>query len=187
VKHLGRRQLLAAIAGVAVSARAQDWHGRVPPAGVGGALDLVDQHGQRFALKRVAGRPVLVFFGFTHCGSTCPVALATARQLLQASPPGQDPVVVFVTLDPLSDGPEQLRTFVERIDARIIGLTGSPQQIEQAAERYGVGVRGNARTLEHSSMFYLLDGAARVRRVYPHTTPAPSLWADIRRLQALEG
>jgi protein SCO1/2 len=196
VKHLRRRTLLTAIASAALPAgfacaalpaRAQDWHGRVPPPGVGGALDLVDQRGQRFALARVAGRPVLVFFGFTHCGSTCPVALATARHVLHASPPGHDPVVVFVTLDPLTDGPEQMRTFVERIDARIIGLTGSPQQIEQAAERYGVGVRGQARTLEHSSVFYLLDGAARVRRVYPHTTPAASLMADIRRLQALDG
>jgi protein SCO1/2 len=212
VKHLTRRTLLASIACVALSAQAQDWFGRVPPAGVGGALDLVDQRGQRFALQRLAGRPVLVFFGFTQCGSTCPVALATARQVLHASPPGQDPAVVFVTLDPLTDGPQQLRTFIERIDARIIGLTGSPHQIEQAAERYGVGVRGNAaplalqafppggtehlrsgravtqaRTLEHSSMIYLLDGAGRVRRVYPHTTPADSLMADIRRLQALEG
>ena len=165
----------------------EDWHGRLPPPGVGGALDLVDHRGQRFALQRVAGRPVLVFFGFTHCGSTCPVALATAREVLHTSAPNQMPAVVFVTLDPLTDGPEQMRSFVERIDARIIGLTGTPRQIEQAVDRYGVGVRGNATTLEHSSVFYLLDGAARVRRVYPHTTPAASLVADIRRLQTLEG
>jgi protein SCO1/2 len=182
-----RRLLLASIACAALPVQAQDWHGRVPPAGVGGALDLTDQRGQRFALARVAGRPVLVFFGFTHCGSTCPLALATARQVLHAAAPGQDPAVVFVTLDPLTDGPQQLRSFVDRIDARIIGLTGSPQQIEQAAERYGVGVRGKAGTLEHSSVFYLLDGAARVRRVYPHTTPAAALMADIRRLQSLDG
>jgi protein SCO1/2 len=190
VKLLRRRSLLAFAACAALPVRAADaqgWHGRVPPADVGGALDLTDQRGQRFALQRVAGRPVLVFFGFTHCGSTCPIALATAREVLHASAPGQVPAVLFVTLDPLTDGPEQMRSFVERIDARIIGLTGSPRQIEQAVERYGVGVRGNAATLEHSSVFYLLDGAARVRRVYPHTTPATALMADIRRLQALEG
>jgi protein SCO1/2 len=190
---LARAALPVGLAGAALAARAQDrhgrvppleaWHGRVPPPGVGGALDLIDQRGQRFALARMAGRPVLVFFGFTHCGSTCPLALATARELLRAAPPGDAPAVVFVTLDPLADQPEQLRTFVERIDARIVALTGSPQQIEQAAERYGVGVRGHAGALEHSSMFYLLDGAARVRRVYPHTTTAAALLADVRRLQ----
>jgi protein SCO1/2 len=192
VKHLRRRTLLASIACVAFAAQAQDrhgrvpphegWHGRLPPSGVGGALDLTDQRGRPFALTRLAGRPALVFFGFTHCGSTCPLALATARELLRAAPPADAPAVVFVTLDPLTDQPEQLRTFIERIDARIVALTGSPQQIEQAAERYGVALRGNARTLEHSSMFYLLDGAGRVRRVYPHTTPAAALLADVRRL-----
>jgi len=200
VKPLDRRSLLALIACAALPGRAADapgwqrsvlpdesWHGRLPPPGVGGELDLTDQRGQRFALRRVAGRPALVFFGFTHCGSTCPVALATARELLHASAPGSAPGVLFVTLDPLADGPEQMRSFVERIDARIVGLTGSPRQIEQAVERYGVGLRGNAQALEHSSVFYLLDGAARVRRVYPHTTPASALMADIRRLQALEG
>jgi protein SCO1/2 len=163
---------------------AQGWQGREPPPGVGGALDLIDHDGSRFALSRVAGRPVLVFFGFTHCGSTCPQALATVREVLYTLE-SVDMSVVFVTLDPLNDGPEQLRSFLQRLDPRIIGLTGSPQQIEQAAERYGVGLRAQASALEHSSMFYLLDASARVRRVYSHNTPASALVADIRRLRTL--
>ena len=176
--------LLACVTLLPHAGHAQGWHGREPPPEVGGALDLVDHHGKRFALSRVAGRPVLVFFGFTHCGSTCPQALATAREVLHTLQ-SVDTAVLFVTLDPLNDGPEQLRSFVQRLDPRIVGLTGSPQQIEQAAERYGVALRGAANTIEHSSMFYLLDGAARVRRVYPHNTPAPALVADIRRLGAV--
>jgi len=163
---------------------AEGWHGREPPPEVGGALDLIDHDGTRFALSRVAGRPVLVFFGFTHCGSTCPLALATAREVLHM-PGTADVAVLFVTLDPLNDGPAQMRGFVQRLDPRIIGLTGSPRQIEQAAEAYGVGQRTRGRTLEHSSMFYLLDPAARVRRVYAHDTPAAALAADIRRLRSL--
>jgi protein SCO1/2 len=176
--------LLTSAALLAHAHAGQAWHGREPPPEVGGALDLIDHHGERFALSRVAGRPVLVFFGFTHCGSTCPQALATAREVLSTLQ-SVDTAVVFVTLDPLNDGPEQLRDFVQRLDPRIIGLTGSPRQIEQAAERYGVGLRTASNTIEHSSMFYLLDGAARVRRVYPHNTPAPALVADIRRLRSL--
>jgi len=181
-----RRVFLALLASATVSACAseQRWNGREAPADIGGALDLIDHNGGRFRLSRVAGRPVLVFFGFTHCGSTCPQALATAREVLHTLQ-SVDTAVLFVTLDPLNDGPEQLRSFVQRIDPRIIALTGSPQQIEQAAERYGVALRGAANTIEHSSMFYLLDGAARVRRVYPHNTPAPALVADIRRLRAV--
>ena len=183
---VGRGTLAAMLAFAALWANATDgqaWHGREPPPGVGGALDLVDQNGARFALSRVAGRPALVFFGFTHCGSTCPQALGTAREVLHTLG-SADATVLFVTLDPLSDGPEQLRSFVQRLDPRIVGLTGSPQQIEQAAERYGVSLRVQAGALEHSSMFYLLDASSRVQRVYPHNTSAPDLVADIRRLRA---
>jgi protein SCO1/2 len=162
-------------------ANALAWHGREVPAGIGGELDLIDHQGQRFSLQRLNGRPALLFFGFTHCGSTCPQALGTARQVLRA-PQGSDVAVLFVTLDPLNDGPAELRAFVQRLDARIVGLTGTPPQIERAAEAYGVALRGRGAALEHSSMFYLLDARARVRRVYAHTTMAAELLADIARL-----
>jgi protein SCO1/2 len=162
-------------------------HGRVPPVELGGELNLVDQHGAAFALSRLAGAPVLLFFGFTHCGSTCPIALAEARSVLHTLGPAAPAKVVFVTLDPLNDGPEQMREFVQRIDARIVGLTGSPQQIERAAEDYGVGMRRLQGSVEHSSMWYLLDGRSRVRRVYPHDTPAHELVADVRRLASTRG
>ena len=71
---------------------------------------------------------------------------------------------------------------MQRIDPRIIGLTGSPAQVERAAENYGVGIRQVQGSVEHSSMWYLLDGQARVRRVYAHSTPAHELVADLRRL-----
>ncbi len=162
-------------------------HGRVPPAEVGGELNLVDQHGAAFALSRLAGAPVLLFFGFTHCGSTCPIALAEARSVLHTLGAAAPAKVVFVTLDPLNDGPEQMRDFVQRIDPRIVGLTGSPQQIERAAESYGVGMRQVRDRVEHSSMWYLLDDRSRVRRVYAHSTPAHELVADVRRLASARG
>lgn len=162
-------------------------HGMQPPAEIGGELDLIDHDGAKFALTKLSGAPVLLFFGFTHCGSTCPVALAEARQVLHTLGPAPQASVVFVTLDPLNDGPQQLREFVQRIHPRIVGLTGSPLQIERAAERYGVGVRSAQVRLEHSSVWYLLDGQARVRRVYAHATPAAELVADLRRLISLKG
>jgi len=159
-------------------------HGQAPLPGIGGALEGVDQHGVPFSLARLAGRPGLVFFGFTHCGSTCPVALGTARQLLQAYGARPAPPLVFVTLDPLSDGPAQLKDFLGRIDPRLLGLTGTPAQIAAAVERYGVGTRAREGGVDHSSLWYLLDGAGRVRRVYAHTTPASQLLEDLQRLAA---
>ena len=160
-------------------------YGHAPLPGIGGALDGVDQHGVPFRLARLAGRPGLVFFGFTHCGSTCPVALGTARQLLQAYGARPAPPLVFVTLDPLSDGPAQLKDFLGRVDPRLLGVTGTPAQIAAAVERYGVGTRVREGGVDHSSLWYLLDGTGRVRRVYAHTTPASQLLEDLQRLAFL--
>jgi len=162
----------------------QPHHGIAPPVGLGGPIDLLDQRGVPFSLGRVAGRPALVFFGLLHCGTTCPVAFATAQQVLAAFGPAAAPAVVFVTLDPLSDRPRELGAFLEKIDSRLIGLTGDPTNIEHTAERYGVGVRQRAGGVDHSSMWYLLDGGGNLRRVYPHTTPVAHLVDDVRALQA---
>ncbi len=159
-------------------------HGFEPPAGVGGPIELTDQKGERFSLARVAGKPALVFFGLIHCGSTCPAALGTARQVLDQVDASRAPSVVFVTLDPLNDSPDVLRKFLANVDERLIGLTGDPMRIERTAERFGVGLRVLTGGVDHSAMWYLLDGTGRVRRVYRHTTPAADLVADVLALQS---
>lgn len=156
--------------------------GTAPPAGLGGPIDLVDDRGQRFTNASLHGRPALLFFGFTHCGVTCPVALVTAKQLLHGASVMHTPTIVFITLDPLSDDAATLHRFLESFDTRLIGLTGTPTQVVQVAERFGVGVRHNDGRIEHSSVWYLLDGLGRVRRIYSYDTPASQMAADFDRL-----
>lgn len=175
----------ARAAKVAVGAQRQDAlvFGSAPPAGVGGPIDLVDDGGRRFTNASLHGRPALLFFGFTHCGVTCPVALVTAKQLLRDTSLMRTPAIVFVTLDPLSDDVPALHRFLAAFDERLIGLTGSPTQIWEVADRFGVGIRHNDGRLEHSSVWYLLDGHGRVRRTYAYDTPASQIAADFERLR----
>ncbi len=156
--------------------------GSAPPPGVGGPIDLVDDRGRRFTNASLRGRPALLFFGFTHCGVTCPVALVTAKQLLHDASVMRPPAIVFVTLDPLSDDVPALHRFLDAFDARLIGLTGSPPQVWDVADRFGVGIQHNDGRLEHSSVWYLLDGHGRVRRIYAYDTPANQIAADFERL-----
>jgi protein SCO1 len=171
--------LIALLVALPVWAGADLRYGQVAPPQLGGPIELTDHMGQPFSLAKIARRPALLFFGFTQCGVTCPVALMTAKQLLAK----QDVPVLFVTLDPLTDDPATLRLFVSRFDARLIGLTGQPEQVEQVVERYRVGSRRTNGILEHSSVWYLLDGQGRVARIYPFDTPAAHLQADLLTLQ----
>lgn len=170
---------------VAMAAQRQDAlrFGSAPPAGVGGPIDLVDDRGRRFTNASLHGQPALLFFGFTHCGITCPVALVTAKQLLRDASVMRAPTIVFVTLDPLSDDAPAMHRFVAAFDTRLIGLTGSPTQIGELADRFGVGIRHNDGRIEHSSVWYLLDGHGRVRRTYAYDTPASQVAADFERLR----
>jgi protein SCO1/2 len=157
--------------------------GEAPLPGIGGPLDLTDLHGRAFSLLALQGQPTLVFFGFTQCAQTCPVALAQAKQLLSAFRAGKPPAIVFVTLDPLSDSPPALAAYLGQFDARIIGLTGQPGKIARAAQSYGVATQTGAQGLDHSSRWYLLDGERQVARVYKLSTPVAALAQDIALMQ----
>ena len=158
-------------------------HGEVPRPGLGGALTLTDQQGHSFSLKQLKGQPALLFFGFSRCATVCPVALFQAKQLLALFQSRRAPTVIFISLDPLSDDPASLAKFLAPFDRRIVGLTGSPAQIEQAAARYGVAMQGQGANIEHSARWYLVGADAQVLRVYDSATSANLLAQDIVRMQ----
>lgn len=157
-------------------------YGEPPLPGLGGPLALTRHDGKPFSLRDVHGSPVLVFFGFTQCASTCSVAMMQAQRLLARFQSRQPPVVLFVTLDPLSDSPAALAQYLAHFDPRIIGLTGTPPQIEKASRQYGVATQQSATApLEHSSRWYLLDADMQLVRVYKMDTPESAMAQDIAR------
>lgn len=162
--------------------------GEAPMAGLGGELNLLTHTGKPFSLQDIQGSPALVFFGFTQCANTCPMAMAQAQQILANFRTRKPPTVLFVTLDPLSDSPAALAQYLAHFDKRIVGLTGSPDQVARAAQRYGVGTQRASTSpngqLEHSSRWYLLDEKMRLARVYKIDTPASAMAQDIIRAQS---
>lgn len=166
-------------------ALAEAWqHGSAPLPGLGGPLDLIDQQGRHFSLKALGTQPALVFFGFTRCSTACPYALLQARQVLNAFQARRAPNVIFVTLDPLSDDPATLARYLGAIDTRITGLTGSPTKVAQAAERYGVGTKGQGSQQEHSARWYLVTSDQTIQRVYDSQTTGLQIAQDLMRFQS---
>jgi len=160
---------------------------------LGGAFTLVDHTGRTVTERDFAGRPLLVYFGFTYCPDVCPTELGTIAAALDSmGPAGERVTPVFVSIDPERDTPAALADYVSRFHPRMVGLTGSPEQVAQAARAYRVyyaKVRPRDSTdylMDHSSFIYFVGPDGRVRSLFrPETTPEAIAAAITSQLRAL--
>lgn len=136
---------------------------------VGGAFTLTDVNGQRFDSKSLAGKPFAVFFGFTHCPDICPTTLLEMSNHLKALGERADRLnVLFVTIDPERDTPEHLKLYLSAFDPRIIGLTGSKEEIAAVAKSFRAvyervpNKTGTDYTMNHTASVYLMDKTGRL-------------------------
>jgi protein SCO1/2 len=154
--------------------------GWVPPedatAHIGGPFTLVDQDGRSVRDVQFRGKWLLVYFGYTHCPDTCPTALSTMAEALdQLSPAKRNRVQpIFITVDPERDTPAVMKDYVGAFEgANILGLTGTPKQVEAAEQAYQVQAQRFGRldsdyAMSHSSKIYIMDPDGRfVARAYP--------------------
>jgi protein SCO1/2 len=150
------------------------------------ALELTDQLGRPFSLAQLRGNVVLVNFGYTHCPDVCPTTLAIDRQVMDTV--GTGAAVVFVTIDPERDTPDQLRIYLDAFHRSFIGLTGSADQIRDVARAWNVVyVKGQveasgAYPMIHTAGTYMVDPAGRLRLFYGYGTPAAVLSSAVRDL-----
>lgn len=106
---------------------------------IGGPFTLVGSDGKSFSSIELAGKPYAIFFGFTHCPDVCPTTLARLVQLRRQLGAGDDAFeIVFVSVDPERDGPSEVGKYAELFDSSVIGLTGTPAQIEQVKKQFGI-------------------------------------------------
>ena len=116
---------------------------------MGGAFTLTDQNGRRVSDTDFAGKYRLVYFGFSFCPDVCPTDLqkigAGLRRFEQSDPSRAAKVQpIFITVDPARDTPDVLRRYVANFHPRLIGLTGSEEEIARVARAYGISyMRGD--------------------------------------------
>jgi protein SCO1/2 len=106
-------------------------------------LVLTDTQGKKYDLrKETAGRPTLIYFGYTHCPDICPLTMnnvAVAKKQLPKSE--QEKLrVVFVTTDPDRDTPKELGKWLKGIDPQFVGLTGDFATIQAGARTLGISI-----------------------------------------------
>ena len=160
-------------------------HGADRPA-IGGPFHLVDQNGRPQDQSMLKGRWSALFFGYTFCPDVCPTTLqALAEAETRLGSKADRLQVVFVTVDPARDTPAQLKAYLSSaaFPKGVIGLTGTPAQVAQAAKAYKVFYQnegaGRDYTVEHSSAVYLMDPRGRFDRVIAYGLPPDEMARQI--------
>ncbi len=193
---LSRRALLAGLAagtaGLIAEARASSLHG-ARPTGVDLAplFQLSTHRGERLTRSFVRGRPFVVLFGYTNCPEVCPTALNDLSLHLASLGDEADRIpVLFVTVDPERDTPEHLRTYLQAFDSRILGLTGTVEQVQAVADAFGAPFRrgsvvsSTSYSMDHSYMLFMMDRYGLLARAVGYTEPAQRLADVSKRLLA---
>ena len=138
-------------------------------AAIGGAFTLTDHTGAEVTEQIFLGHYSLVYFGFTFCPDICPMTLQTVADAIDILPgqKGQSVQPVFITLDPKRDTVETMSAYVSNFHSSMIGLTGTQDQVQKAADAYRVffreapiGEEGDY-TVDHSGYLYLMNRSGR--------------------------
>ena len=102
---------------------------------------LVDHRGEAKTLASFRGKPVLLFFGYTHCPDVCPLTLSRLSQAVESlGRRARDVQIVLVTVDPARDTPPVLAEYVARFGPHVTGLTGDSAAVARAMAGYGAYV-----------------------------------------------
>jgi len=159
---------------------------------IGGPFALIAPDGTTVTEQTFRGKWLLVYFGYTFCPNTCPMTMneiATALEKLGTDATKMQPL--FITVDPQRDTREVLEQYTRSFDPRIVGLTGSPQQIDAVTQEYGAyaardktGPGPEDYVIDHSTYLYVMDPGGKFVRAFDADTSGDRIADALRELLA---
>lgn len=163
---------------------------RFPEAREIASFSLIDHNNAVFDNSVLKDRWSFIFFGYTHCPDVCPTTLSVLNSVAQKlGDLDEDIRFVFLSVDPERDTPEQLAQFVSYFNADFIGVTGTPEGIEQITRQLGVlhiraqpeeGASGYL--VDHSASVFLFDPDGRYHAVFSPPLSADTIAGDFRKM-----
>jgi protein SCO1/2 len=154
---------------------------------IGGPFQLTSHDGNQISDADLKGKPHLIFFGFTHCPDVCPTALFEVSEVLRAlGPDGDKARALFVTVDPERDTAPVLKDYLSNFDPRLIGVTGSIEDVGKMLSAYRVYFKkvpteGGNYTMDHTALVYLMDKQGRFVAPFNLKRRPEEAAADLRR------
>ena len=137
------------------------------PSAIGGPFTLIGQDGKSITAQDLKGKPLLVFFGYTHCPDICPTTLFELSEVLHAMGKDADRInALFITVDPDRDTAAVMKDYLSSFDPHLRGATGTQQQIDVVEKEYRVyakkvPTKNGDYSMDHSAVVYLMDKEGR--------------------------
>ena len=134
---------------------------------IGGPFTLTDKNGNSVQWSDFEGRYRIVYFGYTYCPDVCPLDVQSMmkgfRQFAKNQPRLAEQIQpIFISIDPERDTPQVVGEFASAFSDKLLGLTGTPEQIGQAANAFSVYYAkgeispGGGYLMDHSRATYLM-------------------------------
>ena len=155
---------------------------------VGGPFRLTSHKGETIDNARLAGKPYLAFFGFTHCPDVCPTTLSDLTELMSALGPAADAFnVLFVSVDPERDSQDLLAQYMGSFDARILALRGSRAETDAMVKAFAayarkVPMEGGEYTMDHTAGVYVMDANGKFANMLDMHEPREAKLQKLRRI-----
>lgn len=161
-------------------------------ADIGGPFELVNSAGETVRWEDFAGKYRMVYFGFTYCPDICPTDVQRMmqgyRMLGESEPELAGKIApIFISVDPERDTPEVVGEFTAAFSEDLIGLTGTPEQIKQAAGNFrvfysrGEDTPGGGYLVDHSAIVYLFGPEGEPIATLPTDLGAEAVAAELAK------
>lgn len=156
-------------------------------------FNLTDDNGKSVTGQNYRGKVVMLYFGYTFCPDVCPQTLTRLATALKALGKGAEHVqVLFVSVDPNRDTPKVLREYVKYFSPRMLGLTGTQDQLQDVTKRYRVAYsygkgypdKNTYYEVNHSASIYIFDPQGKARLLVDQQETSEQITADLKQLIA---
>ncbi len=155
---------------------------------IGGDFTLINQDGVAVSNKDFRGKVMMVFFGFTHCPDMCPTTASSFTKILESLGNKANSIApIFISVDPERDTSAVLKEYLSNFDKRIIGLTGTKEQIKTVASVYKAYFAQSKtaegdESVDHSGFIYIMDKNGAYVQHFPYDASVQDITSSISGL-----
>jgi len=156
---------------------------------LGGDFELVNQDGETVTQENYADQYKLIFFGFTYCPAVCPTELGRMAKIMEGLGELEDKVQpMLISIDPERDTPEIIKAYVEQYHPKLVGLTGSQEQIDAVKDSFKVYASKvenemmDEYMMDHSSFMYFMSPENNLIKLYSTKDKVGTMTEEIKAI-----